>query len=90
MRVELLIEPGRFPPLWTPTHKKSGRAALAAEPFPFFCSPVPARPLNGRQTHLMPDYLPFRVEKARTLATSANPITPEEEIDTVVQQVPEE
>jgi hypothetical protein len=38
----------------------------------------------------MPDYLSFRVEKARTLTASANPITPEEEIDAVVQQVPEE
>jgi hypothetical protein len=48
-----------------------------------------ARPLNG-QVHLMPDYLSFGVEKARTLASSANPIQPEEEIDTIVQQVPEE
>jgi hypothetical protein len=38
----------------------------------------------------MPDYLPFGVEKARTLAASANPITPEKEIDAVVQQVAEE
>jgi hypothetical protein len=37
----------------------------------------------------MPDYLSFGIEKARTLAASANPIAPEEEIDTVVQQVPE-
>jgi len=37
----------------------------------------------------MSDYLSFRIEKARTLAASANPIAPEEEIDTVVQQVPE-
>jgi hypothetical protein len=37
----------------------------------------------------MPDYLSFGLEKARTLAASANPITPEKEIDTVVQQVPE-
>jgi len=37
----------------------------------------------------MSDYLSFGIEKARTLAASANPVTPEEEIDTVVQQVPE-
>jgi hypothetical protein len=37
----------------------------------------------------MPDYVSFEVEKARTLAASGNPIAPEEEIDTVVQQVPE-
>jgi len=37
----------------------------------------------------MSDYLSFGVKKARTLAASANPIAPEEEIDTVVQQVPE-
>jgi hypothetical protein len=37
----------------------------------------------------MPDYVSFGVEKARTLAASANPITPEEEIDAVVEQVPE-
>jgi hypothetical protein len=37
----------------------------------------------------MSDYLSFGVKKARTLATSANPIAPEEEIDAVVQQVPE-
>jgi hypothetical protein len=49
---------------------------------------LPARPLNG-QAHLMLDYLPSGVEKARTLAASANPIAPEEEIDAVVEQVPE-
>jgi len=38
----------------------------------------------------MPDHLSFRIEKARTLAASANPVTPEKEIDAVVQQVPEE
>jgi hypothetical protein len=38
----------------------------------------------------MPDYLSFGVEKARTLAASANPVTKEEEIDAVVEQVPEE
>jgi hypothetical protein len=38
----------------------------------------------------MPDYLPFGGEKARTLAASTNPVTPEKEIDAVVQQVPEE
>jgi hypothetical protein len=37
----------------------------------------------------MLDYLFFGIEKARTLAASANPTAPEEEIDTVVQQVPE-
>jgi hypothetical protein len=37
----------------------------------------------------MGDYLSFAFEKARTLAASANPITPKKEIDTVVQQVPE-
>jgi hypothetical protein len=37
----------------------------------------------------MPDYLSFGLEKARTLAASANPIAPEEEIDAVVEQVPE-
>jgi hypothetical protein len=37
----------------------------------------------------MADYLSFRVKKARTLAASANPIAPEEQIDAVVQQVPE-
>jgi len=37
----------------------------------------------------MADYLSFGVEKPRTLASSANPIAPEEEIDAVVQQVPE-
>jgi hypothetical protein len=37
----------------------------------------------------MPDYLFFRVKKARTLAASSNPIAPEEEIDAVVQQIPE-
>jgi len=61
---------------------------LVPEPFAFLCSPLPARPLNG-QVHLMPDYLSFRIKKARTLAASANPIAPEEEIDTVVQQVPD-
>jgi hypothetical protein len=62
---------------------------LAAEPFPFLCSPLLARPLNG-QTHLMPDYVSFDVKKARTMAASANPFTPEEEIDAVVEQIPEE
>jgi hypothetical protein len=38
----------------------------------------------------MPDYLSFRVEKAGTLAASANPVTPEKEIHAVVQHVPEE
>jgi len=38
----------------------------------------------------MPDYRSFRVEKARTLTASANPVTAEEEIDAVVEQVPEE
>jgi len=61
---------------------------LVQEPFAFLCSPLPARPLNG-QVHLMPDYLSFRIKKARTLAASANPIAPEEEIDAVVEQVPE-
>jgi hypothetical protein len=37
----------------------------------------------------MPDYLFFGVKKPRTLAASANPIAPEEEIDAVVQQVPD-
>jgi len=37
----------------------------------------------------MPDYPSFRIKKARTLAASANQIAPEEEIDAVVQQVPE-
>jgi hypothetical protein len=37
----------------------------------------------------MPDYLSFVSEKAGALAASANPITPEKEIETVVQQVPE-
>jgi hypothetical protein len=37
----------------------------------------------------MTDYLSFAVEKARILA-SANPVTPEEEIDAFVQQVPKE
>jgi hypothetical protein len=36
----------------------------------------------------MPDYLFFGSNKSRTLAASANPITPKKEIDTVVQQVP--
>jgi hypothetical protein len=48
-----------------------------------------ARPLNG-QTHLMPDYVSFDVKKARTMAASANPFTPEEEIDALVEQMPEE
>jgi hypothetical protein len=38
----------------------------------------------------MPDYLSFGVKKARRLAASANPFTPEEEIDAVVEQIPEE
>jgi hypothetical protein len=38
----------------------------------------------------MADYLSCGIEKARTLAASANPITPEKEIDAVVQQIPEE
>jgi hypothetical protein len=38
----------------------------------------------------MTDYLSFAVEKARILAASANPVTPEEEIDAFVQQVPKE
>jgi hypothetical protein len=50
--------------------------------------PFPARRLNG-QVHLTPDYVSFRIKKARTLAASQNPIAPEEEIDTVVQQIPE-
>jgi hypothetical protein len=37
----------------------------------------------------MPDYFSFRLEKAVTLAASANPIAPEEEIDAVVEEVPE-
>jgi hypothetical protein len=36
------------------------------------------------------NYVSFGIEKARTLAASANPVTPEEEIDAVVEQVPEE
>jgi hypothetical protein len=35
----------------------------------------------------MPDYLFFGFNKSRTLAASADPITPKKEIDTVVQQV---
>jgi hypothetical protein len=62
---------------------------LAQEPFPFLWWPLLARPLIG-QVHLMPDYLSFGFEKARTSATSANPITPEKEVDAVVHQVPEE
>jgi hypothetical protein len=88
MGVELLIEPGRSTLMDSDT-QEIGRAPLAPEPFRFLCSPLPARPLNG-QVHLMPDYLSFRVGKARTLAASANPVTPEKEIDAVVQQVPEE
>jgi len=38
----------------------------------------------------MPDYLSLRVERASTFGASANPVTTEEEIDAVVQQVPEE
>jgi hypothetical protein len=37
----------------------------------------------------MADYLSCGIEKARTLAASANPIAPAEEIDAVVEQVPE-
>jgi hypothetical protein len=62
---------------------------LAREPFPFFCWPLLAPLLNG-QVHLMPDYLSLRVERASTFGASENPVTPEEEIDAVVQQVPEE
>jgi hypothetical protein len=45
--------------------------------------------MNG-QVHLTCNYLSFDFEKARRLAESANQVTPEEEIDTFVQQVPEE
>jgi len=37
----------------------------------------------------MPDYRSFVNEKARTSAASANPIAPEEEIDAVIEQIPE-
>ena len=37
----------------------------------------------------VPDHLSFRFDKARALPASANPIAPEEEIDAVVEQVPE-
>jgi len=46
------------------------------------------RRLNG-QVHLMADYVSVAIGKARTSAASANPIAPEEEIDAVVEQVPE-
>lgn len=69
-------------------HTKSGRAPSARDPFPFLGAPLLARPLNG-QAHFTLDYLPFGLEKARTLAASANPVTPEKEIDAFVEQVPE-
>ena len=69
-------------------HKKSGRALSAPEPLPLLYRQLPARLLNGH-VHLMPDDLSFGLNKARTSAASANPIAPEEEIDAVVEQVPE-
>jgi hypothetical protein len=55
---------------------------------PFLCFPLWARPLNG-QVHLIPDYLSFGLDSMNVGRVSAKPITPEEEIDAVVQQVPD-
>ena len=62
-----------------------GARTIVPEPFPSLFA-VAGATIDG-QVHLVPDYLPPRRE-SKNVAASANPIE-EEEIDTVVQQVPE-
>ena len=89
MGVELLVEPGRSALMDSDTQEIGSRTGRTRA-VPFLMFAVAGATIEWPSPSHMPDYLSFRLEKARTLAASANPVTPEEEIDAVVEQVPEE
>ena len=87
MRIELLIEPRRSPFMHSDT-QEIGSCTVSAETVPILMLAVAGATIEWPgPSHA--GLFSFGVEKARTLAASANPVTPEEEIDTVVQQIPE-
>ena len=89
MGIELLVEPGRSTFMDSNT-QKIGLCTVGTGAVPLLMLVVTGATVEWPSPSQYLNYVSFGIEKVRTSAASANPVTPEEEIDAVVEQVPEE